>query len=148
MRTAVLIAVSALALASCNAREKSAAPPAPSPPAAAPAPAAPTESAQPTPPAETSTPPVAAPTPSASPAPAPSRTAVVRWSPADYATRERRLAALIANAETRDGSGETQSRAAEGRYRRSHCASTACIESAYAAEEAWLRQWEGAEGQK
>jgi hypothetical protein len=68
----------------------------------------------------------------------------VRWSPADYAQRERRLTALIANAETRDGSGQTQARADEGRYRRSRCTTRACIEQSYASEEAWLRQWEGA----
>ena len=81
-------------------------------------------------------------------APPPAATAppavdTVRWSRADYAKREARLAALIANAETRDTSGETQSRAEEGRYRRAHCATRACIEQSYAAEEAWLKQWEG-----
>jgi hypothetical protein len=55
---------------------------------------------------------------------------------------------LIANAETRDGSGETQRRADEGRYRRSRCATKACIEQSYAAEEAWMRQWEGSSDAK
>ena len=68
---------------------------------------------------------------------------VESWSRADFAKRERRLAALIANAETRDGSGETQRRAEEGAYHRAHCATRACMEASYAAEEAWLKQWEG-----
>ncbi|HEY2751826.1 hypothetical protein [Phenylobacterium sp.] len=68
----------------------------------------------------------------------------VHFSPADFAAHERRLNALIANAETRDTTGETQARAEHGYAERMHCATRACIERSYADEEAWLRHWEGA----
>ena len=139
MRALFLIAAAALALAGCDQLQNpfgpKAAKPAPAAQAAAPAPAP----APAAPPAE----PAAAP---ASAAPAPAVIQPVRWSPADYGKREAHLAALIANAETRDTSGETQRRAAEGRARRAHCATRACIEGSYAAEEAWLKQWEGSGG--
>jgi hypothetical protein len=67
----------------------------------------------------------------------------VRFSPVDYGKRERRLEALIANAETRDTTGETQYRAREGRAQRARCTTRACIERSYAVEEAWMRKWEG-----
>jgi hypothetical protein len=70
--------------------------------------------------------------------------APVRFSPADYAARERRLMELIVNAEDRDTSGDTQHLAAEGRAQRQRCTTRACIEQSYAAEEASLRRWEGA----
>lgn len=85
--------------------------------------------------------------PALAPAAAPPATTVaearVRYSPVDYGKRERRLDALIANAETRDTTGETQYRAREGRAQRARCTTRACIERSYAAEEAWLRKWEG-----
>ncbi|HEX5264340.1 MAG TPA: hypothetical protein VFW13_12485 [Phenylobacterium sp.] len=85
-----------------------------------------------------------APAPTAAPAPrAPPSEAPVRFSRDDFSAHEHRLAALIANAETRDTSGETQYRAEHGEAERQHCATRACIERSYAAEEAWLRQWEG-----
>ena len=82
--------------------------------------------------------------PTTTPAPpAPPGEAPVRFSRTDFSAHERRLAALIANAETRDTSGETQYRAEHGEAERRHCATRACIERSYAAEEAWLRHWEG-----
>jgi hypothetical protein len=84
---------------------------------------------------------VAAPEPP--PPPAPAQAEPVRFSQADYGARERRLAALIANAETRDTTGETQYRANEGRAQRQRCTTKACIERSYAVEEAWMRKWEG-----
>jgi len=75
-------------------------------------------------------------------APAP-KVEAVRFSRTDYSARERRLAALIANAETRDTSGETQYRAQRGEAERQRCATKACIERSYATEEAWMRKWEG-----
>ncbi|WP_372786239.1 hypothetical protein [Phenylobacterium sp.] len=122
----------------CSPKPKTAAPP-PAAPAAAPAttPAA-------TPPEATPAPeptPAAAATPE-SPRPEP-KVEAVRWSRADYGARERRLSALIANAETRDTTGETQYRASEGRAQRQRCTTKACIERSYAVEEAWMRKWEG-----
>jgi hypothetical protein len=146
MRTAILIAVSALAIAGCDAKnpfaKKAEAPAAPPVQAAAAPAAAPVAQAAPA--ADTAATPAAA-TEAAPASAGPPRPEVVRWSPADYAKRERRLQALIANAETRDGSGETQHRAGEGRYVRSRCTTRACIEQSYASEEAWLRQWESSE---
>jgi hypothetical protein len=148
MLNRLLIAAAALSLAGCDAikthlADKSAKP---APPAAAPAASvtaaaeAPPAAAPVAPAAEAAAVPAAAQAPAAPAAPA---VQVVRFSPVDYAKRERRLNALIANAETRDTSGETQRRAEEGRYRRSRCSTRACIEASYAAEESWLRQWEG-----
>jgi hypothetical protein len=130
MRGSVWLVASVLvvATAGCSRQPKTAA--APPPAAAAPAPAAETVPATPT----------AAPLP---PPPLPPKEDAVRYSPADYGARERRLAALIANAETRDTSGETQYRAHEGRAQRERCTTRACVERSYADEEAWLRRWEG-----
>ena len=87
------------------------------------------------------------PTPSATPAYAPPLGTpveqIVRFSPSDYAAKERRIDALINNAESRDTSGETQYVADRSRAERQHCTSRACIEHSYAAEEALLRKWEG-----
>lgn len=82
--------------------------------------------------------------PPAAAAPPAHREERVHFSPADYSARERRLSALIANAETRDTTGETQYRAGEGRAQRQRCMTKVCIERSYAVEEAWLRRWEGA----
>ena len=65
------------------------------------------------------------------------------FTPSDFPKQERRIAGLIANAETRDSSGSTERTAGEGRYERERCRSKACVIRAYAAEEAKLRQWEG-----
>jgi hypothetical protein len=107
-------------------------------PAAATMPLSPAAERAPAPPAAADLPPPPPPPPLPLP-----REQAVRYSPADYGARERRLAALIANAETRDTSGETQARAGEGRAQRERCATRACIERSYAAEEMWLRRWEG-----
>jgi hypothetical protein len=133
----VIASVLVIAAAGCSRQPKTAA----ATPTAAVAPA-PTPASVPVSPAEETAPatPAAATLP---PPPPPPREDAVRYSRADYATRERRLAALIANAETRDTSGETQARADEGRAQREHCATRACIERSYAAEEMWLRRWEG-----
>jgi len=77
------------------------------------------------------------------PPPAPPKVEAVRFSRADFGARERRLQALIANAETRDTSGETQYRAQRGEAERQRCSTRACIERSYAVEEAWMRKWEG-----
>lgn len=129
MRGSVWLAASVLVVAAgCSRQPKTEAAPPPVASAPAPAPAAETVPA----------PPAAA--PALAPPP---KTEAVHYSPADYSARERRLAALIANAETRDTSGETQSRAREGRAQRERCATRACVERSYADEEAWLRRWEG-----
>jgi len=89
--------------------------------------------------------PAAAVAPVASPA-APSAPAAeppYRFSPGDFPRQERRIAALIANAETRDTLGETPEVAAQSRHARERCASRSCVVAAYAAEEARLRKWEG-----
>lgn len=134
----VIASVLVVAAAGCSRQPKTAA----APPAAAAAAPAPTSAAMPVSPAAAAAPatPAAAPLP---PPPPPPREEAVRFSRADYGARERRLAALIANAETRDTSGETQDRAREGRAQREHCATRACVERSYAAEELWLRRWEG-----
>jgi hypothetical protein len=67
----------------------------------------------------------------------------VHFSPADFPARERRINALINNAESRDTSGETQALASRARTERQRCTTKACIEQSYAAEEAHLRKWEG-----
>lgn len=139
----VVVPVLAVLAGGCSPRPKTAAAPAatstaPATPAAVEGSAAPGLNA---PEPSTSGPPALA------PAPAPPATTVaearVRYSPVDYGKRERRLDALIANAETRDTTGETQYRAREGRAQRARCTTRACIERSYAAEEAWLRKWEG-----
>jgi hypothetical protein len=130
----IVVSVLALAAAACSPKPQTAAAPPPAPPAAAPAPAL-------TPAAAPEAPPAAEPTPP--PPPPPTKTEAIRFSRTDYGARERRLSALIANAETRDTTGETQYRAAEGRAQRQRCTTKACIERSYAVEEAWLRKWEG-----
>jgi hypothetical protein len=130
----VVVSVLAVIAVGCSPKPKTAAAPPPAPaPAATPAAASP------------ETPPAAEPTPVATPESpsSPAQAQPVRFSLADYGARERRLSALIANAETRDTTGETQYRANEGRAQRQRCATKACIERSYAVEEAWLRRWEG-----
>jgi len=134
----VIVSMAAFALAACSQHQPATPPPAP---ATAPAPA-PTAPASPAP--SESAPPAASPTPAQPPAPASLKPQVVQFSPADYGVHERRVAALIANAESRDTSGETKALAAEGRAQRERCTTKACIESSYGAEEAKLRKWEGA----
>ncbi|HZZ33510.1 MAG TPA: hypothetical protein VFE10_16130 [Phenylobacterium sp.] len=133
MRGSVWLIASVLvaAAAGCSRQPKTEA--APPPVAAAPAPASPAAETAPATP-------TAAPLPEPAPPP---KAQAVHYSPADYGARESRLAALIANAETRDTSGETQYRAREGRFQRERCATRACVERSYADEEAWLRHWEG-----
>jgi hypothetical protein len=137
MRGSALIWITvALAAGACSQKEQKppAAPPAavaqPAPPAPAPAPE--------TAPLPTTPSAVEAPPPGAPAAPE-----VVRFSPADYPAKERRITALINNAESRDTTGETQSIAGQGRAQRQHCTTKACIDRSYAAEEARLRKWEG-----
>jgi hypothetical protein len=118
--------------------QKTPKPPAPvaaATPAAAPAPTPATAPA-----AEAAAAPAAAVTPVSSPAPAPE---VVRWNPAQWPREEHRLAALIANAETRDTIGDTHRVVSDADARRQRCTTRACIQRVYAEEEAWLRQWEG-----
>ena len=144
MRALLFVAAAGLVLGGCDqiqnfAQKAKPAPAAPAAPAPAQAAAAPALEATPAAPAADT-----AAVPASAQAPAgPPTVQVVHWSPADYAKREKHLQAMIANAETRDTTGETQRRAEEGRYRRAHCASRACTEASYASEEAWLKQWEG-----
>jgi hypothetical protein len=149
MRTAILIAVSALALGACYAIQnpfakqdaKPAAAPAPIQAAAAPAPvAAPPEA----PAADLN----AIPASDQAAAPAAAAPQIVRWAAADWPRQEHRLAALIANAETRDTIGDTHRVVSDADARRQRCTTKACIERAYADEEAWLRQWEGSSSVK
>jgi|GEM_PF-2053653 len=144
----VVVPVLAILAAGCDRLPgRSAAPAAPAPVAAAtPAPApveaqaAPAAAPEAAPGAEAAATPAAATVP---PPPPPPKAEAVRFSRADYGARERRLQALIANAETRDTSGETQYRAQRGEAERQRCATRACIERSYAVEEAWMRKWEG-----
>lgn len=133
----ILLSVLAIAAAGCSPRQ-AAAPPVPAAPSPPAAPAAPIE---PAPPAEPQAPP--APEPSPAPAAPPAPPAPVRFSPADYGAQERRIHALINNAESRDTLGETQAIAEQSHAQRQHCTTRACILQSYAAEEAWLRKWEG-----
>jgi len=143
MRGTVLITVSVLALGltACSPKPAApaAAPPAPAGEAPPPLPAA-SAPAPESPPAAPVTPETTA-APAASAGPPAERP--YRFSPADYGKQERRIAALIANAESRDTLGETAGVAAEGRRARERCATRRCVEAAYAAEEAKLRKWEG-----
>lgn len=133
----IVTSVMALALGACQPKQAAAPSPAPAlPPVAAATPAAPAPAAD--------TAPAAAPTPATAAAAAPP----YHFSPGDFPARERRVAALIANAESRDTLGETAGIASEGRYQRSRCTSKACAEHAYVAEEARLRKWEGSEAIK
>lgn len=136
MRGSVWLVVSVLAVAAAGCAPHKA-PPAPAASAAPAAPAPEPAAAETLPPAPPP-PPVPQVTPPASPKPE-----IIRFSPADYGARERRINALINNAESRDTSGETQYVAEQGRAQRERCATKACIEHSYAAEEARLRKWEG-----
>jgi len=141
MRGTVLITAAALAmgLAACSPKQAAspAAPPAPASEAPPPLPAA-SAPAPEAPPAAPVSPETTAAMP-AGPAAEPS----YRFSPRDFGRQERRIAALIANAESRDTLGETPHVAAEGQRARERCATRKCVEAAYAAEEARLRKWEG-----
>jgi hypothetical protein len=144
MRTSVWLTASVMALALVACSPKQAAAPSPPPPAPAsepaPAPAAASAPTPESPPAGAPTPENAAPT--AGPA-TPAAAAPYRFSPGDFGKQERRIAALIANAETRDTLGETAGIAAQGQRARERCTTRKCVEGAYAAEEARLRKWEG-----
>jgi hypothetical protein len=135
MRGSALLIVAVLALAGACSPQKPNAPPS-APTAPAPAPAGPQSPAPVAAPIAAETPPPAA-------GPAPTKAEAVRFSPVDYAAHERRVTALVDNAESRDTSGETQYLADQGRAERRRCATRACIERSYAAEEARLRKWEG-----
>jgi hypothetical protein len=131
------ISVLAVAAAACSPRQAAAPPAPPAPPAAA-APIEATPAAAPQAPApEPEAPaPVALPAPPAAPAP-------FRFSLAEFGASERRINALINNAESRDTTGETQYIAEQGHAEREHCGSKACVQRSYANEEAHLRRWEG-----
>jgi hypothetical protein len=142
MRTTVLMLATALALGGCDSNQKFEPPP---PPVSGPVP---TAAASPTAPAVAPLPVAPAPdlnaVPASASAPAaPPPPAIVHWSAADWPRQEHRLAALIANAETRDTIGDTHRVVSEADARRRSCTTKPCIERAYAEEEAWLRQWEG-----
>jgi hypothetical protein len=155
MRTTVWLTVCALtlALAACSPKPPAAPSPPPAPPASEPAPPLPAASAPapespqaaPVAPETTAATPPAPPAQAAATAPAQAvqQPAPVRFSPSDYAAQERRVAALINNAESRDTSGETQYVAQQGREQRERCTTRPCIAQSYAAEEAKLRKWEG-----
>jgi hypothetical protein len=115
--------------------QKTAKPAAPAPVAAVQPAAAPAQT-PPAPAADAAARPAAAVTPTAAPE-------VVHWNPAQWPGEEHRLAALVANAETRDTLGDTHRLVNDADARRQRCTTRACIQRAYADEEAWLRQWEG-----
>jgi len=138
------ISVAALAIAACSPKTPPAPPAAPAP-NAPPAPAA-SAPAPESPPAAAVTPETAAsPTVAAAAAPATVQAAPppFHFSAGDYPAKERRIAALINNALSRDGSGETQRLADQASSERRRCATKACVDHSYAAEEARLRKWEG-----
>jgi hypothetical protein len=146
MRATVWLTVSALTLALAGCSPK--APTAPSPPAVPSPPAPPTEPATPAaaplapapPSAENDAPTGSAATvvPVAAAAPRP-----FHFSPDDFPRQEHRIAALIANAETRDATGGTHHMDEQAHAQRVACPTRACVEQSYAAEEAYLRKWEG-----
>ena len=137
----VMVPVLAVLAAGCDKLPGKSAAPAPVAAATpAPAPAEAPAAPEAAPAADAAATPAAATVP---PPPAPPKAEAARFSRADYGARERRLQALIANAETRDTSGETQYRAQRGEAERQRCATRACIERSYAVEEAWMRKWEG-----
>jgi hypothetical protein len=146
MRATIWLTASALALALAACSPKQAAAPSPPPPAPASEPAPPLPAASApgpeSPPGAAKTPETTA-TMSTPPAPAAAAPAPYRFSPGDFGRQERRIAALIANAETRDALGETAGVAAQGQRARERCTTRKCVEAAYAAEEARLRKWEG-----
>lgn len=108
-----------------------------------PTPVAAAEQAAPAPPAEEALP-VAAP-PETTAAPAPSAPAAKAAPRPNYAARERRLTALIANGIDRDPNGDVEYEAERARAERARCATSACVERSYARQEARLRQFEGAD---
>jgi hypothetical protein len=143
LTTLAMVPILAVLAAGCDKLPKmgKADPPAPAAVIAPTTPPAPVEAqAEPAAPAPTEP---AAPAAVEAPPPAPPKAEPVRFSRTDYRARERRLAALIANAETRDTSGETQYRAQRGEAERQRCTTKACMERSFAAEEAWMRRWEG-----
>ena len=83
-----------------------------------------------------------APAPVALPA-LPAAPAPFRFTLAEFGASERRINALINNAESCDTTGETQYVAEQGHAEREHCGSRACVQRSYANEEAHLRKWEG-----
>jgi hypothetical protein len=137
--TWMALAMMAAALAACSPKQQAAAPAAPAAPAAAlVVTTAPAAAQQPT--AAPDATPASAEAPPAAAAPPPE---IVRFSPNDYPAQERRIDGLIANAISRDTTGETQQDAAEARAQRARCTTKTCIKRSYAAEEAKLRRWEG-----
>lgn len=150
MRATVWLTVSALALALAACSPKAPTPPSPPTPPAPPSEPAPPASAASAPGPESPqaappTPENAAPTGSAAPtaAVAAAAPAPFRFSPDDFPRQEHRIAALIANAETRDTSGETHHMDEQAHAQRLRCPTRTCVEQLYAAEEAHLRKWEG-----
>jgi hypothetical protein len=157
MRSSVWVLVSVLALGAAACSQK----PSASAPATETAAVTPAATAAPAPPptddpsaitpatAEaadaTAAQPAAAPAPASAQAPpaAPAAEAPYRFTPSDFPKQERRIAALVANAETRDTSGETAGFAYEGQQARARCTTRKCVEAIYANEEAQLRRWEG-----
>lgn len=144
--TWMALAVMAATVAACSPKQQATAP-APAAPVAAPAampapaPAAPTATDQAAPATATAeATPAAEATPTAVSPPSPE---IVRFSPGDYPAQERRIDGLIANAVSRDTTGDTQREAAEARAQRARCTTRTCIKRSYAAEEARLRRWEG-----
>jgi hypothetical protein len=142
MRTSIWTMVSVLALGAACSPKPAAAPPPPPPAAEAPPPLPAASAPAPESPQAAPMTPETTAQPAAPAGPGPTE-GVVHFAPGDYPAKERRIAALIANAETRDTSGETAQVAAQGRAERQRCATKACIEQSYAAEEARLRKWEG-----
>lgn len=87
------------------------------------------------------TPPAPEPTPAATPPPAPPPQRVMTIVPA----KEHRIHALLNNAISRDVTGQTEHDAGMWAARRATCRTQACVDHAYAAQEAALRRWEGSE---
>jgi ABC-type Fe3+-hydroxamate transport system substrate-binding protein len=132
-------AVIALTCAACS-KETPKAPPAP-----AEAPSSPAVAETPAPAAAAPEPAASAPTPEPAPnaavVPPPPPQRVVTVMPA----KERRIQGLLANAMARDTTGETERAAARAAARRAACATQACVDRSYAAQEASLRKWVGSE---
>jgi len=61
------------------------------------------------------------------------------------ASRERRLRGLLNNALARDVTGKVEYEADRAAARRAACRTQSCVDQSYAAQEASLRRWEGAE---
>jgi ABC-type Fe3+-hydroxamate transport system substrate-binding protein len=133
-------AVIALTCAACS-KETPKAPPSPAEASSRPAvaePPAPAAAAAPEPAASAPTP---EPAPNAAVVPPPPPQRVVTVVPA----KERRIQGLLANAMARDTTGETERTAARAAARRAACATQACVDRSYAAQEASLRKWVGSE---